>query len=135
MKYLLRCLSCGWEKEEVAKFMLIDNCPVCEAKLITVVNTEANTEEDERIAEEIEKIRAEEIEEIGNNNLDLLENIQNMKKKFDEKDLEIIKYQIKTYGKKKCWRVIENIKDPYRRIEERQLFFKALEELKKEETK
>jgi len=107
MRYLLRCLTCGYT-EEVGT-VITETCPNCGNRLI--IN---DIEEDERIARELERKDRE------------------IKRHFDERDLEIVKYNIKTYGEKECWRVMENIKDPYYRAEERRLFFQAIKELKGE---
>ena len=107
MRYLLRCAKCGYAEE--VGVVITETCPHCGSKLI--IN---DVEEDELIAKEMERKDRE------------------MKRRFNKEDLEIVKHNIKTYGEKECWRVIENIKDPHYRIEERRLFFQALKDINKE---
>ena len=108
MRYLLRCLNCGYSSE--VALVITEKCSHCGELLI--IN---DTEEDEQIAKEMERKDRE------------------MKRRFNKEDLGIAKHNIKTYGKKEYWRVMENIKDPYHRIEDRKLFFQALKEIKKED--
>ena len=107
MRYLLRCQSCGYSKEvDTIRFV---TCPNCEDRLI--VN---NIEEDGKIAEELERKE------------------QEIRKQFNKEDIIITRGLIKKLGQKSVWNSIEKITNPYRRVEERQIYFEAVKELKKE---
>ena len=96
MRYLSRCLNCGWNEE--SDFIATEYCPNCDERLRI-----EDTKYDDMIAQQIE-------EKV---------NIKDTNKQIDMfKKIDILGYA-------KCWKDIENIKDPIIRVSRRKLFLKV----------
>ncbi len=96
MRYLSRCLNCGWNEE--SDYIATTRCPNCDEHL--VIN---DSEYDNMIAQQIEKkVNAEDT----NKQIGMYKNID-------------------TLGHERCWNIIENIKNPIVRVSHRKLFLKV----------
>ncbi len=123
MRYLSRCLKCGWNKESDTITTIESFCPKCNDLL--VIN---DSEHDERIAELIDieqKLNNEDIDELTP------EEFRDNEVKFDKvnpnnTDNQIGMYKnIDKFGHKGVWEIIENIKNPIVRVSHRKLFLKV----------
>lgn len=102
MRYIIRCLKCGWSEE--SDFVASVHCPNCNDHL--VIN---DSEYDNQIANIAEKIKHQAIKfrkVNANNTNDQIGMFKN----------------IDTLGHAQCWEVIEAIKDPFVRLSHRKLF-------------
>ena len=119
MRYIIRCLKCGWGEEN--DFIANVRCPNCNDHLI--IN---DVEYDEKIAQEIEQ-------KLNNENINELipEEFKDNEVKFDkvnpnDTDKQIGMYKnIDKFGHKRVWQIIENIKNPIVRLSHRKLFLKV----------
>jgi len=98
MRYLSRCINCGWNEE--SDYITTTRCPNCNEQL--VIN---DSEYDNMIAHQIEKIQKVNIENYDDQ-IGMFKNIDKL-------------------GHEKCWEIIEKIKDPLVRISHRNLFLKV----------
>ena len=121
MRYLSRCLKCGWNRE--SGFITTTFCPNCQEQL--VIN---DIKHDEEIAELMnieQKLNNQDINEL------IPEEFKHETVKFKkvnpnnpDKQIGMFK-NIDFLGHSKCWKIIENIKDPFIRLSHRKLFLKV----------
>jgi len=121
MRYLSRCLNCGWNKESDVITTITTFCPNCNDLL--VIN---DTEYDNEIADILDKL-------IINEDVNEL-----IPEEFKHKEVKVRKVYasdtndqicmfkaINKWGHKGVWEIIENIKDPIVRLSHRKLFLKV----------
>ena len=118
MRYLSRCLRCGWNKE--SDIIVTTFCPNCTAHLI--IN---DTEYDNQIAEILDKLCNDNMNDLIPKELKH-KGVKIRKVSANDTNDQITMFKaVDKWGHKGVWEIIENIKDPIVRLSHRKLFIKV----------